>query len=809
VIGWPEAEEESAKQSLRTALTSLRQVFGTGCVEADRRMVRLVPEHFDIDVAAFRSGRNPEIYSGRLLDGSDWDWALAYALELEDAYFQLVLERMDELPAPEATVLAREALGRDPSRLDVRAKLRELGSATELAGAPFTATPFIGRERELAEITELLRANRLVTLTGPGGSGKTRLAAELWRRHQPDAWFVALANLSDPEGVAEEMRTALRVPGSPIRGAIEQIAFTFGNSEGLLVVDNFEHVIEVAPLLVHLLSECRALRVLVTSQLSLGLPQEVEYPVGALSLDESGGELSEGCRLFVSRARAANPRFQADSRDVRRLCTLLDGYPLALEIAAAKSRLMSPAEMIDQLDDRFEFLRRGRGGGRHASLRNALDWTFERLPGPAQDLVGDLTVFKGGFTLESVQAVCGTEGCLDAFEYLCANAWVEPYGQGRFRALESFREYGAEILPPRRLNQLRRSHANHFMGLVRECHDTIFAPNEQELHKRVETDIHNLDVAWEWLRDNDPEIALEFVTSLNWFWIQRGHWAPALSRLERVLETIEWHPRPRLIHAFQCKANYLFWQGHQTESIPWFEKARAMSKALDHVLFEAHALMQLGQVHAELGEYDLAAREAEEGTRLTIQDGNPNWIGAGYVVRSLVANRRGALNEALEMGLLGVAYCREGGYPWGVASALNELAMAYHQLGRYEESLQFQEESIATKRASQSLRSLALSLVDLAATYAECGRAEEADEPLKEGLAIQTSLGIVEIMPRLFTTAFRLFQLRGETEKASVCLGAAKTAVAVPERWHAHLHGEFPAIREAPLNSAIELIQQM
>jgi predicted ATPase len=270
----------------------------------------------------------------------------------------------------------------------------------------------VGRERELRELDTLLTSHRLITLTGLGGSGKTRLAAELWKRHQPDAWFISLSDLNDPSSIPEAIRQGLRLPSSANRPALEHVADELGSEQGILILDNFEHLINGSPLVGELLKRCHKLRIVVTSQLVLGLPDEVEYAVGPLGLATLGsGTLSESMVLFEERCRAVVPSFSVTNENlqsVEELCRRLDGFPLALEIAAAKSRVFAPSEMLAQLEDRFTFLTRRHADqhNRHRSLHTALDWSFDRLSEPDQQLLTELSVFRGGFTLDAVGRIC-------------------------------------------------------------------------------------------------------------------------------------------------------------------------------------------------------------------------------------------------------------------------------------------------------------------------------------------------------------------------------------------------------------------
>ncbi len=781
---WPDAEEESGRQNLRTALTSIRQVLGPEAIEATRMTVRLMPEHVTTDVEAFRKSKDPRLCQGRLLDGMHDEWILTFALDFEEEYIQAVFGAIDRLPPAEGIVLGTEALKRDPSRLDLRAKLRQLGIAPTQRAAPFVVTSFIGRERELREIDKLLESHRLVTLTGLGGSGKTRLAGELWLRNQPDAWFIPLADLNDARDIPEAIREGLRLPSSPTRSALEQVTAELGQEDGLLILDNFEHVISGASVVNYLLAQCPNLRIVATSQLILGQAGEVEFPVGPLGLSTLGtGTLSESMVLFEERARAVLPSFSVtnDNLDaVEELCKRLDGFPLALEIAAAKSRVFAPAEMLAQLEDRFDFLsgNKERYSKRHGSLRTALDWSFDRLSEADQLLLTQLSIFRGGFTLDAAMKVCQSDAdhrIGGQIETLLVHSWLERLSgseQTRFRLLESIREYGSELLPPRQREALEEAHANYYLNLAIACANASFTPAEPGMHRLAEADIHNLDAAWAWIRIHEAEKALHFVQGLNWYWILKGQAAIGESRVEGALNGISEEPRLALGNAYHGYGNFLLFQGRFQESEPWFLKGYEVASAIGDELLQGLALCQIAQVHAQLGQHQLARQVANESLSYLVKSGNDNWIGAGYVILALTENRSGDAERAREMGIQAVKYCRKGGYPWGLASALNELAMACHLAQDLSAALEFQAESIAIKRESRAPRSLALSLADQSATLLAVGEVDQAASAIKESVHILVSLGDTSGYPRLYGTAGEIFLVRGDHEMAAVALGA-------------------------------------
>lgn len=791
---WPDAPEESGKQNLRAALTSIRKSLGEECLVADRRDVTLLESQIATDIARFRRSQNPADYGGRFLDGMADEWMAMPAIQLEEEYVAAVIGLMASLPTEQAIVIANEALARDPSRLDIRAKLNELTPA-QMTGTPYIATPFIGREAEIASLNERMKEHRQITLSGPGGCGKTRIAAELWKRHRPRSWFVGLADLSDAAAVPEAIRLALKLPDSSNRRPIEQVIFSIGDSEGLLIIDNFEHLIEGVGCIAELLAGCERLRVIITSQTLLGLPGELDYPVGPMEIGYGeSGELPDSARLFVSRARSVCPSFvinEGNKDAVVELCCQLDGYPLALEIAAAKVRLMSPKEMLSQLSDRFAFLTRRDGlPSRHRSLRAALDWSFERLSPAEQDLLSDLTVFRGGFTLEAAREVVDREGCDWALEALVANSWVdnnacqEPI---RFRLLESVREFATEFLPPRRLEELRARHAALYLRIALHREEVSFTAEETSAHERMEPDYHNLETAWAWLIEKDVDRALAFAGSMSWFWIIRGQLQLGESRLRLALDRTTTASSPLRAHAIRCVGDSQIFQGRfvEAEIVAREGLKMALETKDDLVIGLAYNLM--GFIDAELGRYKSAIANVESSFPHLIDQSNPNWLGISYTIGCLACNRAGDHQRGIEMGKACVERYRFGGYHWGIASGLNELAMAYHLAGDFPNSIATQEESIALKREAKAPRSLALSLSDLAWTLTATGDFRRARPVIAESFAILKTLEEPLAFPHLYVSAAETLAAEGTLEPARQALHIFSSTLTDKAPLHAHL----------------------
>jgi predicted ATPase len=385
---------------------------------------------------------------------------------------------------------------------------------------PIAATPFLGREKELPEVLRLLAQDevRLLTLTGPGGTGKTRLATQaaamLAERYQDGVWWVPLAPLRDPELV---LTTASQTLGAK-NGVAEHIA----DKAMLLLFDNFEQVVEAASDVAQLLAACPRLELLVTSREPLHVSGEQEYPVPPLVHEEGVG-------FFLARARAARPDFEPEEA-VSEICRRLDDLPLALELAAARVKALSPAQMLERLQQRLPLLTGGARDlpERQRTLRATIEWSYELLSEHERRLFARLGVFRGGCTLDAAEAVADAE--IDTVESLVDKSLLRHTGE-RYWMLETIREFAAEHVE----EEVRRRHAEYFLALAEEAEPHLPA-FEREWVDRLEREHDNLRAALDWL-EAAPETQLlqRLAGALARFWLIRGHGREGGERLERAV----------------------------------------------------------------------------------------------------------------------------------------------------------------------------------------------------------------------------------------------------------------------------------
>ncbi|MGH8946795.1 MAG: adenylate/guanylate cyclase domain-containing protein [Acidimicrobiia bacterium] len=428
---------------------------------------------------------------------------------------------------------------------------------------PTLATSFVGRAQELAEVEKLIRGARLVTVTGVGGAGKTRLAlqvaAELGNEFRGGIWLIELASITDPELIDAGAGDALGVGQQSGRSIREAIIDYLAEQEALLIVDNCEHLIHgAAEFIAEVMARAPGCRVIATSRELLGVGGEVAYGLRSLELprrDESPplSELAryDAVKLFLERAQAGLPNFRLTTQAapaVTEICRRLDGMPLALELAAARLRSFSPQQIADHLDQRFRLLT---GGSRTAlprqqTLSAAIDWSYRLLTEPERLLFDRLSVFHGGCTLDVVSEVC-TDDHLDAFTVLellpslvdKSLVAVDTEGtEARYRLLETLRQFARDRLDETgTADEFRRRHARFFRDLAIEAGQHIRGPDETSWWARIDTELDNLRQAMTWAMEaGEPELALETAGGFWRFWWFKARWGEGVSWLQRTVE---------------------------------------------------------------------------------------------------------------------------------------------------------------------------------------------------------------------------------------------------------------------------------
>jgi predicted ATPase/DNA-binding SARP family transcriptional activator len=535
-----------------------------------------------------------------------------------------------------ARTALREDLGVEPSKAlrELEAAILRHDSALDAAAAvdrtelPTPARPLVGRTLELAAVTALVRTpdTRVVTLTGPGGTGKTRLALEAAHELRSDfdggVFFADLGSLPDAELVGPTVARALGVRDTSAEAVVERVAARVARHAMLLVVDNFEHVLTAATLVADLVAAIPSLRVLATSREPLRVRAEHEYRVPPLGLpgpagaaDLEAARRAEAVQLFVARARAARPDFELTAENaapVVAICRALDGLPLALELAAPRVKLLSPAMLLDRLSDRLGALAEGERDlpPRLRTLRGAIDWSYDLLAPEEQALLAGLSVFSGGWSLDAAEAVCGAD--LAGLGSLVEKSLVQTGGSPdapRFSMLETVREYALERLARAGDTQeMRDRHAEYFAGVAEALEPELHGP---EALDEAEREHDNIRAAWTHAQSTGQVELLLRLCAIARLWYVRGYQSEGLARVEDALGEQGGTPRRRAL-ILGWAATLAWTQGDYELSIARAHESLALNREVGDERTEFRALGMLGLAHFSSGD---AVRGREFHTR--------------------------------------------------------------------------------------------------------------------------------------------------------------------------------------------------
>jgi predicted ATPase len=509
---------------------------------------------------------------------------------------------------------------------------------------PRTFTSFIGRERELKDVIDLLQANRLITLTGPGGCGKTRLAIEAASASltlRPGGiWFVDLAPVSDPDLVLATAAEAMNLTETHRHGLDAAIIEFLSTGSPLVTLDNCEHLIGACSDLVERwLASCPSLTVLVTAREPLGIAGEIIRRVPGLDVGVDGDRQrsSEAVQLFVDRASAHDPEFEPteDELDViAQLTRRLDGIPLAIEMAAGLIGALDVGEIVSRLDDRFRLLTGGSGRslGRQQTLLATVEWSHDLLRPTEQILLRRLATMSGSFSLDAVDAICEGDGVdraeiVQLLRRLVATSWVikeRGGGQTRYRMLETSRQYALEkLIASSEAERFRSRHCEWFLDLAENAAEFFLGGAEQaNWFDRVDLELDNLRTALAWsLGEGDATIALRISTALTRFWEVRGHWSEALRSFEQALERASGAPDHLRAPALVSASFMAFYRGRLDAARGLAEEGLAAARRVGDEVSEARGMRFLAVTEQRSGDKDAALNWANRAVALSRKTG--------------------------------------------------------------------------------------------------------------------------------------------------------------------------------------------
>ena len=572
--------------------------------------------------------------------------------------------------------------------------LKTLDSAPN--NLPIQPTPFIGREKEVAEITRLLQRPdvRLVTLTGPAGVGKTRLAmqvaAELSEQFPNGLFLVPLATITDSEQVVLAMLQTLSISESSGQTPLEQFKTSLKEKQLLLLVDNFEQVIEAATVLADLLTACPKLKMLVTSRMALRLQAEHEFAVPPLRLPRSKRlpdllilSQYEAVALFIQRALAVKPDFQvtnANAPAVAAICARLDGLPLAIELAAARVKHFSPQTLLARLEQGLSVLSGGARDlpARQQTLRGAIAWSYDLLSSEEQRLFRHLAVFVDGWDLDAAEAICMARGGLSAdmleglaelLDKSLLRQEEQAEGETRFWMLQTLREFGLEQLAQSgELEATRQAHAEYYLQLAEEARPSLQATGQGRWMARLEQEHENLRAALVWLlaqaregsehRTQQAERALRFCNAVSRFWTIRGYIREGQHFLEQALAFRESVSVPMRARALYTAADLAWVLDDLERTERWCSESLELCQELGDTVGMADALLLLGTCDWARGRYLLAQTQLQEATTLYQELGEHWKRGRCLTQLARISTVQGEYDEARELLEQSLAFYR-------------------------------------------------------------------------------------------------------------------------------------------------------
>jgi predicted ATPase/DNA-binding winged helix-turn-helix (wHTH) protein len=638
------------------------------------------------------------------------------------------------------------------------------GVSTPTHNLPQSLTSFIGREKEITELEELLGTTRLLTLTGSGGCGKTRLALQLAAglrgEYSYGVWLVELAALSDSALVPQAVAGVLGIKEQGDKSVTQTVAEYIASREMLLVLDNAEHLLEgCAQFADYVLQRCTKVVVMVTSREQLRLAGELTYRVPSLAVPDPLANITpeqlstcESACLFIERARLQQPQFAVTARNAAALasvCWRLDGIPLAIELAAPCIRSMTVQELNQRLDQRFGLLT---GGSRTAlprqrTLRSLIDWSYDLLSDVERALLCRLSVFSGGWTLEAAEAVCSGDGVArgDTLELLTALidkglALAEEHNAAtRYRLLETVRQYARDRLAKQhRPTHWRDRHLAHFLALAEEGEEGIRGAEQAAWLERLEAEHDNLReaLAWSATPGADAAAGLRMAGALFPFWMRHSHLTEGRSWVEQMLSE-----RP-------------------DEQFP---------------MARAKALNGAGYLATMLGDFAAARALHEESLAIRRGLGDRRGISVSLNNLAMAVLHQDGRDHARSQELLeeSLAIRRELDDQWGIAICLNSLGSNALDRGDPAEARVLEEESLAIRRRLNDRFGIANSLINLGEAAVLRNDHTAASDTLEEAFAIAGEIGEQNVTTRALHTASRIALARGLSERSARLLGAA------------------------------------
>jgi predicted ATPase/DNA-binding XRE family transcriptional regulator len=688
-------------------------------------------------------------------------------------------------------------------------------SASKLiTNLPVPLTTFIGRERDQAEVSQLISKYRLITLTGTGGVGKTRLAiqvaADVRHRFPDGVWFLDLSSLIDPILLPNTLATVIGLRESAELSFTDLLIHYFRSRTALVIFDNCEHLIESCALFVHsLLSECENLSILATSREALRVGGEIPYYVSSLEIPRLESEpaidtlkKTESVQLFAERAAVSSPGFLMNTHNVftvAGICQRLDGIPLAIELAAARVNVLTVEQILMRLNERFNLLTGGFRSAfpRHQTLHAAIEWSYNLLSEKERTVFKRLAVFSGGWTLEAAEAVCSGNGIepvevLDLLSGLVNKSLVlveTVQGQSRYRRLQMIREYALALLKKSdEMSIVCFRHLSFFAELVFETERNLKGPEEAFWYERLDSELDNLRAALTWFEQLEyVEIRLRFAAGLWRYWKNRGKSSEGRAYIQRIVSGVP--PGPSRQTAAYARAltgagALAYYQADFSYSEQSRKEALSIYRILEDKVGIGDCLIGLGNAAISQGHYDEARAFYEEGLAIR-QELSDKWGIARLIGNlGLLAYFQMNYDQAHSLHLESLTSFRELQDYQGVAHELNNLGDVARHQGKLSMALAFYEECISNSKSMKDQWGMAYGIMGLADVAFEQGDVPTAISHYKDCLRMFQKEADYIGLPYVLESVAGLLSTKKQLEYAARIYGSAN---ALRQRTHSPL----------------------
>src|SRR5215203_1000198 len=692
-------------------------------------------------------------------------------------------------------IAAGRSLDSSPSEVRSIAPAERSAGRSPRHNLPAERTSFVGREEELVEVGRLLSMTRLLTLVGAGGSGKTRFALRVARglagTYADGIWLVELAPLSNPELLEQAVASVLGVreePDPPLTATLKE---HLSSREVLLILDNCEHLIEAAARLVEsLLDSCEGLRILVTSREALNVEGELVWQVAPLPVPDTLGAPTVGelagygsVRLFVERARLRRPQFeltQEDAEAVAEICRILDGMPLAIELAAARAGALSAEQIVSRLGYSLELLEGSRTASpRQRTLEGTMDWSFGLLSERERELFSRLSVFAGGWSLEAMVAVSDEVDPLDVLLSLVDKSLVVAEaraGDGlRYRMLEPVRQYGQKRLEKSgEAERVRGRHAQYYLTLAEEAEPELAGPREVEKLELLEAEHDNLRTAFSWaLEREEAELGLRIAAALWPFWEAHGHYREGARRLEEVLEKGD-QASPARIKALEGLSRLVHHQGDLARAEAAAREGLGVSVGAGAENKRALFLLELGSTAYVRGDYERTKELLEESLTLSRRVGDRRLTARALLALASATADAGDFRRAMELYEEGLSISRRLGSAYPLGTFLINMGYQYLLQGDPERATALNAEAANLYRQRGHKGKLQYALDNLGWSALARGDHRQAEALHRECLALCQELGERTIAAECLEGLACAAGARGEASRAARLFGAGE-----------------------------------